>query len=197
MFAFKRHAIIIRHWFEISLDDASMEHGARVEVREVPSHPHRGSESAAQLVAADRPLWRADLFDRLGDPAGSYAAAHYHPAFTGNEPSSRKMDAELTADPWHWLRQQVATLGSASGDEPWPLEAPDAAQVRHHADDVMAVARGFAPELCRSASQCFQLTQDVVAAVQLMVEFQKQPDLVDRAWIAPWMRAALGGLRPS
>jgi hypothetical protein len=186
MFAFKRHAIIVRHWFEINLDDASMEHGARVEVRELPLHPHRGSESASQLITADRPVWRADLFDRLGSPPGSFSAAHYHPAFTGNEPSSRRWDAELTVDPWHWLRQQVATMGSASGD-PWPLEAPDAAEAHRHADEVVAVARGLGPELCQSASRCFQLTQDVVHAVRLMVEFQKRPDLVDRAWVEPWM----------
>jgi hypothetical protein len=26
-------AVTIRHWFEVDLDDASMEHGARIEVR--------------------------------------------------------------------------------------------------------------------------------------------------------------------
>jgi hypothetical protein len=187
MFAFKRHAIIVRHWFEINLDDASMEHGARVEVRELPVQPHRGSESASQLITADRPVWRADLFDRHGDRPGSFAAAHYHPAFTGNEPSSRTWDAELTADPWHWLRQQVATLGSASGGDPWPLAAPDAEDAHRHADDVVVVARSLGPELCKSASRCFQLTQDAVQIVQLMVEFQKRPDLIDRAWVAPWM----------
>jgi len=79
-----RSAVTIRHWFEINLDDASMEHGARTEIRELAAHPHRGSESASQLTTVDRPLWRADLFDRLADPAGSFGAAHYHPRFTGN-----------------------------------------------------------------------------------------------------------------
>ncbi len=190
LFAFTRHAIVVRHWFEIDLDDASMEHGARVEVRELTPHPHRGSESASQVIAADRPLWRADLFDRLSDSPGSFAVAHYHPGFTGNEPGSRAWDAKLAADPWRWLHQQIATLGSASGDEPWPLEAADAAEVRRHADDIVAVARGLAPDRCRSAAQCFQLTQDVVHAVRLMVEFQKRPDLVDRAWVAPWMQSS-------
>ena len=101
--ALSRSAVTIRHWFEIDLDDASMEHGARIEIRELPRHPHRGSESASQLTTVDRPLWRADLFDRLADPAGSFSAAHYHPQFTGNEPSARFWDAALTADPWGWL----------------------------------------------------------------------------------------------
>jgi hypothetical protein len=63
--ALSHSAVTIRHWFEINLDDASMEHGARIEIRGLARHPHRGSESASQLTTVDRPLWRADLFDRL------------------------------------------------------------------------------------------------------------------------------------
>jgi hypothetical protein len=43
-------AIIARHWFEIDLGNASMEHGARIELRELVPQQHRGSESAAQIV---------------------------------------------------------------------------------------------------------------------------------------------------
>src|ERR1700683_2528993 len=57
-------AVIIRHWFEINLDDASMEHGARIEIRELPAQPHRGSESASQLTTVARPLWRGHPFER-------------------------------------------------------------------------------------------------------------------------------------
>ena len=113
--ALSRSAVTIRHWFEINLDDGSTEHGARVEIRELPHQPHRGSESASQLTIVDRPLWRADLFDRLADPPGSFSAAHYHPRFTGNEPSARSWDAALTADPWTWLGDQITSLGTAAG----------------------------------------------------------------------------------
>jgi len=78
-----RTAVIVRHWFEIDLADACMEHGVRIELRELAAHPRRGSESAAQLVAVDRPLWRADLFDRLTDAPGTFGVAHYHPQFLG------------------------------------------------------------------------------------------------------------------
>ncbi|HET9974996.1 MAG TPA: hypothetical protein VFQ68_42665 [Streptosporangiaceae bacterium] len=54
-------AIIARHWFEIDLDDASMEHGARIELQGLVPQQYCGSESPAQLVTADRSLWRADL----------------------------------------------------------------------------------------------------------------------------------------
>ncbi len=186
MFAFSRCAVIVRHWFEIDLGDASLEHGARVELRELSPHPHRGSESAAQLITADKPLWRADLFDRLADQPGSFSAAHYHPHFTGDEPSSRTWDPALTADPWGWLGEQVASLGSAAGDEPWPLVPADAQDLSRYADPVVTAARGFAPELCRSAAQCFQLTQDARETVQIMIKYLERPDLLDRAWVTPW-----------
>lgn len=106
-----RTAVLIGHWFEIDLYDASMEHGVRIELRELAAHPHLGSESAAQLVTADRPLWRADLFDRLTDPPGTFAVAHYHPRFEGNEPCARVWDTQLSADPWLWLERQFERAG--------------------------------------------------------------------------------------
>jgi len=159
--ALSRSAVTIRHWFEINLDDASMEHGARIEIRELTPHQHRGSESASQLTTVDRPLWRADLFDRLADPAGSFAAAHYHPQFTGPEP--------------------------AAGGTGWPLEAEDAAELPGLASAVVATARQFGPAGCRSAAQCFQLTRDVQDAVQLMIATLRAPGRLDRARVAPWL----------
>ena len=69
LLALSGSVVSIRHWFEINLDDASMEHGARIEIRRLRDEPHRGSESASQLVTVDETLWRADLFDRLAGPA--------------------------------------------------------------------------------------------------------------------------------
>ncbi len=106
--ALSRSAVLVRHWFEIDLDDASMEHGARIELRELVPQPRRGSESASQLLTADRPLWRADLFDRLADEPGTFRVAHYHPEFTDNEPCPRVFDPQLTSDPWGWLQHQIA-----------------------------------------------------------------------------------------
>ena len=188
--ALSRCAIIVRHWFEIDLDDASMEHGARVELRELMPQQHRGSESAAQLVTADRPLWRADLFDRLSDQPGSYGVAHFHPGFSGNEPCPRAWDAALTASPWDWLHDQVASTGAASGHTRWPLDAEDASELSGLADRVVAMARQFAPERCDSAPACFRLTRDVRESVQLMMACLRRPDLLDEGWVAPWRQAA-------
>jgi hypothetical protein len=185
--ALSHSAVIVRHWFEINLDDASMEHGVRIELRELSSQPHRGSESAAQLITADRPLWRADLFDRLTDVPGSFGVAHYHPEFSGNEPSSRAWDPELTADPWLWLHDQIAGLGAGPGQKGWPLEPGDAGELSTLADAIVALARELGPDRCRSASECFALTRDARESVQLMIRYLLRPDLLDVDWVSPWM----------
>jgi hypothetical protein len=185
--ALSRSALIVRHWFEIDLDDASMEHGARIELRELAPGAHRGSESAAQLIAADRPLWRADLFDRHGEEPGSFGAAHYHPEFSGNEPSGRVWDPALTADPWRWLGDQIASAGAAAGGRPWQLGWPDAADLPALAGEVVALARRFSPAGCGSPAECFRLTSDVKETVRLMIGYLQRPDLLDTAWAAPWI----------
>ena len=108
--ALSHSAVVVRHWFEIDLGDASMEHGVRIELRELSPREHRGSESAAQLITVDRPLWRADLFDRLADAPGSFGVAHYHPSFFGDDPSPRHWDPALTAHPFGWLHDRIAGL---------------------------------------------------------------------------------------
>jgi len=184
--ALSRTAVIMRHWFEIDLNDASMEHGARIELRELTEHAHRGSESAAQLITADRPLWRADLFDRLADQPGSYAVAHFHPQFSGNEPCPRHWDPALTASPWQWLQDQFASLGAVGGRPAWPVTAEDAAGLRGLAPGIVSLASQFAPDRCSSAQECFERTRDVRGTVQLMISELRQPDLLDTAWVAPW-----------
>ena len=187
--ALSHSAVIVRHWFEIDLGDASMEHGARIELRELAPQPHRGSESAAQVIAADRPLWRADLFDRLTDAPGTFGVAHYHPGFSGNEPSPRTWDPELTADPWRWLRDQIANLGEGPGRKAWPLEPGDAGELRGRTDAIVALAQGLGPERCRSAAECFRLTRDARQSVQLMIEYLRRPDLLNVDWVSPWLAA--------
>ena len=188
--ALSHTAVIVRHWFEIDLDDASMEHGVRIELRELAAQQHRGSESAAQLIAADRPLWRADLFDRLADAPGSFGVAHYQPEFSGNEPCSRAWDPELTANPWRWLRAHIANLGAGPGGKTWQLAPADASELGGLADAIVALAREFAPDRCHSARECFQLTRDARESVRLMMEYLRRPDLLDVSWVSPWAETA-------
>jgi hypothetical protein len=173
IFTFDTTAVLVRHWFEIDLDDASMEHGCRVELRELAPRVHRGTESAAQLVTIDQPLWRADLFDRLDGPIGSFDAAHYHPHFDGVEPSERVWDDDLTADPWAWLAGQLQTL-------------PEAAA---YADEIVAAARRVAPDQCRSVEQCHAWTTDVLSNIEAMIANLSQPDRLDRDHVARWVGA--------
>ncbi len=187
--ALSRSALVVRHWFEINLDDASMEHGARIELRELAAGGHRGSESAAQLIMADRPLWRADLFDRMRDDPGTFGAAHYHPGFTGNEPSDRVWDAALTADPWRWLFDQVISAGAAANGIGWPVDPADAGELPGLAEDVVALARQFSPACCGSAAECYRLTRDARDAVRLMVRGLQRPGQLDAAFVAPWLAA--------
>jgi hypothetical protein len=182
-----RTAVVVRHWFEIDLEDASMEHGARIELRELAAHPRRGSESAAQLITLDRPLWRADLFDRLADQPGSFGAAHYHPEFAGHEPCPRVWDPELTARPWPWLRDQFAHPGAARGGARWHLEPADAAELSGLAEVIVTLARQLAPDRCRSAAECHRLTRDAQESVQLMAKQVRQPDRLDLEWVSPWL----------
>jgi hypothetical protein len=135
----------------------------------------------------DRTLWRADLFDRLADNPGSFAAAHYHPEFIDNEPSGRVWDAALTADPWGWLGDQIASLGATAGRDSWPLDPADAAELPGLAAIVVATARQFSPASCGSAAECFRLTQDVSDAVRLMIAGLHAPSLLDSSWVAPWL----------
>jgi hypothetical protein len=185
--AFSHSAVVLRHWFEIDLDDASMEHGARIELRALAAAPHRGSESAAQLITADAPLWRADLFDRLTDKPGSFGVAHYHPEFAGSEPCGRNWDSRLSADPWSWLHDQFTTAGRGSSPDGWPLTAEDAEELSGLAGLLVAQARRFAPDRCGSAAECFALTRDARASVRLMVTNLTRPDLLDTDRTAAWL----------
>ncbi len=184
--ALSRTAIIVRHWFEIDLDDASMEHGVRIELRELAAHPRRGSESAAQLVVMDRPLWRADLFDRLTDAPGTFGVAHCHPQFLGHEPCPRVWDTKLTADPWSWLADQFAQLGAAAGTEQWPVDPADGPELSWLSAGIVSLARQLGPDRCRSAAQCYELTRDAADSVRLMIDYLRRPDLLDEEWVAPW-----------
>ena len=188
-FTYSRVAVLVRHWFEIGLTDGVLEHGARLELRLLEPQAHRGTESAAQRFVIDRPVWRADLFDRLDRPAGTFSAAHFHPRFTGVEPSDRVFRQALTADPWAWAAAQLSDLeavAAAAGLSPDTV-AEDARDVREQVGPIIDTARALAPARCRSRDQCFRMTRDVAATVRIMADNLADPALLDPTAVGPWL----------
>ncbi len=196
-FSFTRIAISVRRWFEVAAD-ATMETGARVEIALLDPQPHRGSESAAQPLVVDRTFWRADIFGRPDLPDRPYAAAHFHPRFTGPEPSDRVWSEELTHDAWTWLRGHLVDIGRTATDagvDPAPaLEDADA--VRAAAEGIVDTARSLGPEHALSRDETFRLTRDAALRVRMLIGLVEDPSALDRAYLDPWMREpdAAGGL---
>jgi hypothetical protein len=191
-FVYSRVAVLVRHWFEIGLADGVLEHGARLELRLLEPQTHRGTESAAQRFVIDRPVWRADLFDRLDRQAGTFSAAHFHPRFDDTEPSDRVFREELTADPWAWAADQLSDLDAvadAAGLAPDAV-GDDARDVREQVALIVATARSLAPTECRSRDQCFRMTRDVAETVRIMIDSLDHPSLLDPTAVRPWLQTS-------
>ena len=191
VFAYNEVAVVVRHWFEVGLQDAHLEHGARVELRVLDREPHRGTESAAQKIVADRPVWRADLFDRLDGVPGGFEAAHFHPRFEGVEPCARNWADEVRAEPWEWLRGRLSDIADVAASGGVRLRDPrlETEQVRADATEIVAAARSRAGDRCGSAEQCHAWTRDAEHHVHLMLGSLDRPDLLDRDRVAPWRRS--------
>lgn len=190
-FVFNEVAVLVRHWFEIDLDDSHLEHGVRVEIRMLAPQPRRGSESAAQVVVADQPVWRADLFDRLDGTPGAFEAAHFHPYFVGVEPCDRHWDDAVRTAPWDWLRSRLADVAGIAAAAGVQLRDPvtENEQVEADAETIVGAARSRAAMLCTSEQQCYDWTRDAEAAVHSMLGSLARPDLLDRDRVAPWLPA--------
>ncbi|WP_433799637.1 hypothetical protein [Actinomycetospora sp. CA-084318] len=188
VYSFTRLAVVVRRWFEIG-PDATMEHGTRVELRLLEPQEHRGTESAAQRLVVDEAVWRADLFDRLDRPAGSFSAAHHHPTFDGVEPSDRVWSDALTADPWGWLAAQLADVEGllrAGGVDP-ALAADDADDLREQVPHIVAAARRFGPEDPMTRDGDFRLTRDAAERVRRMLDLIDAPDAQVLEHLGPWL----------
>ena len=187
-FVYDEVAVLVRHWFEVGLSDSHLEHGTRVELRLRAPQPRRGTESAAQLIAVDRPVWRADLFDRLDGTPGGFDAAHFHPRFLGVEPCERNWADEIKKTPWEWLHRQLSDVAAIAATAGVELTDPETtgAQVRADAAAIVAAARSCAGAECHSAQQCFDRTRDAADAVRIMLDKLDRPELLDRDRVALW-----------
>jgi hypothetical protein len=191
-FVYNEVAVLVRHWFEIGRTDSHLEHGARIEVRLRAPQPQRGTYAAAQVIVADQPLWRADLFDRVGGVPGGFEAAHFHPRFIGAEPCDRTWADEVRKTPWDWLLGRLSDIPDIVATAGARLTDPDAerAEVAADAAMIVAAAQRRAGSECRSKRHCHGWTRDATSAVRLMVDDLERPDLLDRDRVSPWLGAA-------
>ncbi|MBC6463030.1 hypothetical protein, partial [Actinomadura sp. HBU206391] len=187
-FVYNEVAVLVRHWFEVSLTDSHLEHGVRLELRLLAPEPHRGTESAAQKIVADQPVWRADLFDRVDGLPGGFQAAHFHPSFHGVEPSERHWADEVKTAPWDWLHGRLSDIGDVAESAGVPLRDPalEGEQVRADAPAIVATAQSRAATKCLSTQQCYAWTRDAEPAVHLMLDRLAQPETLDRDRVSPW-----------
>ncbi len=168
VFVFNEVAVIIRHWYEIG--EEGREHGARLEIRKLTPSPRRGTESASQVIVIDEPLWRADLFDLIGDEPGGFGRAHYHHKFDGPEPTARDWAKDLSADPIAWCRAQLSNLEElipAAGATLVDL-ALEARELRDACDRMMESVGRYVGKDCPDPEACRAATRDAGATIALM-----------------------------
>jgi hypothetical protein len=151
-YVFPEVAILVRHWFEVSLKDSHLEHGVRVELRLRDPERHRGSESAAQKIVVDQPVWRADLFDRIDGTPGAFEAAHFHPHFEGVEPCKRHWADEVKSAPFEWLHGRLSDIADVAAAAGVRLRDPagESEHVRADAQAIVAAAQSREALRCRS-----------------------------------------------
>lgn len=122
------------------------EHGVRVELRVLGRGALKGSIYSAQPIEIGRPIWRADLLESVAGRPGSYDRTHYHPVFSGWDPSRRVFVSELSADPLGWLGQKLTDLDGLLASAGFPADTvgpDDAEQLRATAPQIVEATRGL------------------------------------------------------
>ncbi len=136
-FGFDRVGVVVGDLYFVDPDpepgQGGPEQGVRLEVRLLERPPLRGGIYSAQPIAVDRPVWRADLLESAANP-GTLDRAHYHPTFSGWDPTPRVFEPELSADPVGWVGRRLSDLdGLLEGATVGPGEVGP-----HDADDLRA-----------------------------------------------------------
>ena len=120
------------------------EHGARVELRVFRRGALKGSIYSAQPIEIGQPIWRADLLESVAGRPGSFDRTHYHPVFSGWDPSRRVFVPELSADPLGWLGEKLADLDgllASAGFPPDTVGPDDAEQLRAAVPEMVDATR--------------------------------------------------------
>jgi hypothetical protein len=147
-FGFERVGVLVGDLYFVDphpgQDQEGAEHGVRVELRVLGRGALKGSIYSAQPIEIGQPIWRADLLESVTGRPGSYDRTHYHPVFSGWDPSRRVFVSELSADPLGWLGQKLADLDgllAAAGFPPDTAGPDDAEQLRAAAPQIVDATR--------------------------------------------------------
>lgn len=145
---FERIGVVIGDLYFVDPDPTpgqeGAERGVRLEVRLLERADLPGSIYSAQPITVGRPIWRADLFESVEGPMGSFDRTHHHPQFRGWEPGSRAFDADLSADPVGFVGARlgdVESLCAEAGIDPAEIPAHDIADLRRAVPEILAVLR--------------------------------------------------------
>jgi hypothetical protein len=134
-FAFEQVGVVVGDLYFLDPNPGAgqegAERGVRLEVRIFERPPVEGSVYAAQAIHVARPIWRADLLEQVDGPYGSFDRTHHHPQFRGWEPSRRKFEPEMSANPVEYVGEMLADLSGLlagaemSPDDVAPTDADD------------------------------------------------------------------------
>ncbi len=120
------------------------EHGVRLEVRLLERGTLRGSVYSAQPIGIERPVWRADLLERVDSEPGSFDRTHHHPRFTGWDPGHRVFEPALSADPLGFIAEQLSdlsTLLERGGIDPSDVGPDDPEALRRVLPEILDTTR--------------------------------------------------------
>lgn len=150
-FLFDLVGVTLQQWMERAPDGDEIGVRAELQRLSIGKAAESASEFSAKVITFSRPLWRADIFTLSSGVPGNFDRAHFHPRFDGCEPCDRVWDARLTADPFAWLTDQLASM-------PQVLEAAAAADLAGSEDCARIAAT--AAEISQVAQVCMQQARD-------------------------------------
>jgi hypothetical protein len=137
-FGFERVGVLVSDLYFVDSNprkgQEGPEHGVRLELRALDRGELKGTVYSARPITVDKPIWRADLLESTEGKPGSHDRTHYHPAFSGWNPSKRTFDRDLSSDPIGWLGRQLSDLPALLAE----AEVPADAAGEHDADDIRA-----------------------------------------------------------
>ncbi len=147
-FGFDRVAVVVSDLYFLDPvqkpGEEGAEHGVRLEVRLLEAGQLHGSVYSAQPIEIGRPVWRADLLERVESEAGSFDRTHHHPRFQGWEPGGRTYDPALSDDPIEFVFARLRDLDalvSEAGLDASAVSARDPQMLRDAIPEILDASR--------------------------------------------------------